>query len=306
VLKYALFWFVFRVLGLLPAPVLYTIAEGVGWLGYRLFPGVRAQVLDNVSHVLPNASQRKRDRVAKRVFRNVAYYYADLAHMRRMDLDEFFTKRLVFHGVRERMLARLTPENGAVMLSAHYGNPEIVGQGMISLGHRVFAVTEPVEPPALAAMMNEIRSCKGLEFRPVSVASAKKILRLLKSGGIVALMGDRDILGPRMKLPFFGVETWMPTGPIEAGLRTGAPIYPCFCRRIGRTKWEAWLEEPLTIERTDDFQADVKTATLQYISRLEWWLRNEPEQWGVLERIWDDPASENKGEATEPSAIEVS
>jgi phosphatidylinositol dimannoside acyltransferase len=205
------------------------------------------------------------------------------------------------------MLQALTPDKGAIMLSAHYGNPEVVGQGMLPLGYSVFAVTEPIEPPKLARMMNEIRSSKGLVFRPVSVASAKTILKKLRSGGIVALMGDRDILGPRMKLPFFGEETWMPTGPIEAGLRTGVPMYPCFCRRIGRKKWEAWLEEPLRVASTEDFQADVRALALLYIDRLEWWLRKEPEQWGVLERIWDeqDDAAPAAAETERRSPLQV-
>ncbi|MEO6198055.1 MAG: hypothetical protein ABIP58_08110, partial [Dehalococcoidia bacterium] len=101
------------------------------------------------------------------------------------------------------------------------------------------------------------------------------------------LMGDRDIEGPRMKLPFFGVDTWMPTGPVEVGLRTGAAIFPSFCVRRRRYGIDAYLEEEIIIERTDDLQADVRAAMLKYIERLEWWLRKEPDQWAVFERIWD-------------------
>jgi KDO2-lipid IV(A) lauroyltransferase len=126
-------------------------------------------------------------------------------------------------------------------------------------------------------------------FHPVSVGGAKKIIQALRNGKAVALMGDRDIEGPSMQLPFFGQETGMPTGPIEVGLRTGCPIYPSFSARRGRFKLECWLEEPLHVEPSGDFQADVRALELQYISRLEKRLRDEPGQWVVLERIWDAP-----------------
>ncbi len=289
--KYLLFWFVFRILGRLPLPMLYWIADIVGTLSFMFASRTRSSVLDNLGHVMPEASPPERSRVAKRVFHNVAYYYADLAHMPHMSAQRFVDERLTYHGIDELLRPTLASGRGAIMLSAHFGNPELVAQAMGPLRIPTFAVTEPVQPPRLSRMLNEIRSNEGVEFRPVSVGSAKHIIQTLRSGGTVALMGDRDIEGPRMRLPFFGVETWMPTGPVEVGLRTGAAIFPSFCVRRDRYRLEAYLEDEITVERTDDFQADVKATMLKYIERLEWWLRREPEQWEVLERIWDDAGS---------------
>jgi KDO2-lipid IV(A) lauroyltransferase len=286
-LKFLLFWFVFRVLGRLPQPALYVIADLVAAAGFRLSPGIRANVLDNLRHAMPTANERERREAAKQVLRNVAYYYADLAHLPHMDLDRFFKERVIYHGVHERLIPNIESGRGSIMLSAHYGNPELVGQAFLCLGIEVFAVTEPVEPPRLSRMLDEIRSSQGLQFQPVGVRSVKHILQTLRSGGVVALMGDRDIEGPKMRLPFLGEEAWLPTGPIEVGLRTGAAIYPSFCARRRKRIIEAYLEEPIEIQRTDDFQADVRSAMMQYIERLEARLRAEPHQWAVLERIWD-------------------
>jgi lauroyl/myristoyl acyltransferase len=289
VLKYILFWVVFRILGRLPLGALYTIGDAAAAIGYRVCPGVRANVWDNLRHVMPNAPKSKVRKAAKQVFRNVGYYYADLAHMPHMDLQDLLDDRLILHGVRETLLPLLESGQGVVMLSAHYGNAELVMQAMIPLGQKMAAVTEPVKPPGLSRLLNEVRSSKGHEFHPVGVGGAKRIIQALRNGQAVALMGDRDIEGPRMRLPFFGQETWMPTGPIEVGLRTGCPIYPCFSARRGRFGLECWLEEPLHVHRTDDFQADVRALELQYIVRLEKRLRDEPGQWAVFERLWDAP-----------------
>jgi KDO2-lipid IV(A) lauroyltransferase len=285
--KYLLFWFVFRVLGLLPLPALYWIADVAAAIGFRAARGARAAVLDNLRHVMPEATEERRTEVAKQSFRSVAYYYADLAHLPRMDMSRFIEERLILHGVEERLLPAMRRGEGAIMLSGHYGNPEFVLQAAIPLGIRGSAVTEPVEPPRLAKMMNDIRSTHGVEFLPVGVSGVKHMIRTIRGGGAIALMGDRDIEGPRMLLPFFGRPAWMPTGPIELGLRTGVPIYPSFCWRRERYRIEAFFEEPLEIERTEDLEADVRSAALKWIARFEHYLREDPGQWFVLERIWD-------------------
>ena len=241
--KYLLFWFVVRVLGRLPLPALYWIGDVVGGLAYRLFPGVRAAVLDNVRHAIPDASRRQREKAARQVFRNVCYYYADLINIPHMDPQHFLEARMTYHG-RELFEPVLQAGSGAVFLSAHWGNPELAVQGLGALGVRTMAVTEPVQPPKLARLLNSTRSSQGIEFLPVGIAGVKRIIQMLRSGGTVALMGDRDIEGPKMLLPFFGEETWMPTGPIEVGLRTGVPIFPVFARRIRKSRLDVFIEEP--------------------------------------------------------------
>lgn len=303
-LKYLIFWFGFRVLGRLPLPLLYGIAEIVGRVGYILAPGPRRNVWDNLRHVMPDAPKSRLRQTAKAVFRNVAYYYADLAQLPRMDIDQFFRERLIYSGIEEYIRSNIEKGHGVVMLSAHVGNAEMAGQSLVPLGIPCFAVTEAVKPERLSRMLNSIRKTHGVEVMPVGVPSAKRIMRTLRDGGTVALMGDRDIHGPKMLLPFFGEETWMPTGPIEVALRTGAAIVPAFSSRRGRYVIEANAQTPIEIERTDDLQADVRTAMLEYISRLETRLRAEPGQWMVLERIWDaEPREPQPAKEPEEAAV---
>ncbi len=300
VAKYLLYWFAFRILGRLPMPALYFIADGVAALSYRVSPNARAAVMDNVRHAIPDASERKRTKVAKQIFRNATYYYAELAHVPYVDGKQFL-ERVKVTGIPEHLAPSLATGKGAVLLSAHYGNPEVAMQVMLPLGIHIFAVTEPVEPPALSRLMNSVRSSKGIEFKPVGLPSVKRIVQTVRGGHCVALMGDRDIAGPRMRLPFLGEETWMPTGPIEVAIRNDVPVFPTFSMRRGRGRFEGVVEPPLTIERTGDLEADTLAAMLQYIERLEARLRAEPDQWAVLERIWDAPA----GAGEQPKADTV-
>jgi KDO2-lipid IV(A) lauroyltransferase len=118
-------------------------------------------------------------------------------------------------------------------------------------------------------------------------------MRTLKQGGVVVLMADRDIEGPRMVVPFMGEDASMPTGPIEVALRTGAIVIPSFTTRNGYML-DAYCEEPLELEKTGDFEQDVRAGTLEFLGRFEKRLRADPGQWAVLERVWDGVASKEQ------------
>jgi lauroyl/myristoyl acyltransferase len=79
----------------------------------------------------------------------------------------------------------------------------------------------------------------------------------------------------------------MPTGPIEVALRTGAIVIPSFCLRR-RERFDAYAEPPLELERTGDMEADARRGEMLFLERFEKWLRAEPGQWAVLERVWGD------------------
>ena len=301
-LKFLFYWLTFHTLGRLPLSVLYVLMGATAWAAYYLAPGARRSIHENLGHVMPDAPETEVRRTAKQVLRNVALYYADVAHLPRMDLRNFFEERFVFHGLDEYLRPAIAEGKGVIMLSAHYGNPELAVQPLAHLGIHVFALTEPVHP-RVTKLMDTFRASKGHTFGPVNRGNVKRVFQTLRRGGVVALMGDRDIQGPREALPFFGETTLMPTGPIEVGLRTGSPVLPCFGARKSKYVIEGWVEPPLELKRTGDTQADVIAATREYIERLERRLREDPGQWAVIERIWDGGAGDKKSEVREQSEV---
>src|SRR5436309_6148944 len=297
-LKFLLYWVTFHTLGRLPLSFLYALMSTTAWAAYHLVPTVRRNIHENMRHVMPDAPEGEVRRAARQVLRNVALYYADTAHLPRMDLRDFFERRFVFHGLDEYLRPAIAEGNGMIILSAHYGAPELAVQAFAHLGIHVFALTEPVHP-RMSKLMDEYRASKGHTFGPVNRGNVKRVFQTLKGGGVVALMGDRDIEGPKEALPFFGENTLVPTGPIEVAIRTGVPVLPCFAARRGKYGIEAWVEEPLALRRTGDMQSDVIAGTRAYIERLERRLREEPGQWAVIERIGDAQPSAAAEDAAE-------
>jgi lauroyl/myristoyl acyltransferase len=287
--KYILFLIAIHTLGRLPLRVGYAVAEVVGRLVCWLSANRRRDVMSNLRHVMGREAQDRDVRAAaRRVFVNVAKYYVDLVRMPYMDADDFYRRRLRYDGFDEHLLPAVAEGKGVIMISAHLGNPELGAQGMLPRGVKVFALTEPLQPARLSRLVDSLRACKGHSVAPVSFAGVRRVIQTLRQGGVVALMGDRDIEGPRASLPFFGEEAMVPTGPMEVALRTGATVIPSFCVRTDQGGIDAHLEEPLEVERTGDTERDIRTNTVRFLTRLERRLRDHPDQWVVLESIWDE------------------
>src|SRR5262249_34281772 len=119
------------------------------------------------------------------------------------------------------------------------------------------------------------------------------------NGGTLAVTCDRDIQDTGTLLPFFGVETRMPLGAAELAARTGAVLMPAYCKRSG-DGYEIAFEPPIEIVNTGHPKQDALETTRVMISRMEAWIRSDPGQWMVLERIWK-PANDGRGRRPKPT-----
>jgi len=287
--KYLLFLFSVHVLGRLPTRVLYGLTDLGAELAYIVSSRVRQNVWDNMRHVMgPDTPKGELRRAARQVFRNSARYYADLIRRPHLNIQRFFERQLVYHGFDEHLVPALKEGRGVVMASGHFGNAELVVQGLLPLGVRALALTEPLNPPALSRLVDRLRSAAGHAFLPVSLTNVKAALRYLRAGGLVALMCDRDIEGRSIRVPFCDAPASMPVGAVELAMRTGAAIVPTFAHRRNGNRYEVFVEPPLELTRTGDHRADLEANVSRLLKRFEPHLRADPGQWTVLEPVWED------------------
>jgi KDO2-lipid IV(A) lauroyltransferase len=270
---------------LLPRSLAYGVAKLAGDLAFRYRQGARQDVIDNMRHVLgAEASAAAVESAAREAFRNVARYYVDLIRLSKMTKDDLLNRRVRLHGF-DRLKSRLDAGQGVIVATAHYGNPEMAVQVGAILGLNILVLAEPLQPPSFAKLMEQIRAGFGPRYIDVGYNAIAESLRHLRAGGCLAITCDRDIQGKGVPIPFFGVETKMPLGAVELAARTGAALIPGYCRRAA-DGFDVYFEEPVELVDTGRPKEDAKTNAQALLARIEPWLRAEPGQWMVLERIW--------------------
>lgn len=176
--------------------------------------------------------------------------------------------------------------HGVILALPHLGGWDFGGAWLASLGFRLVAVVEPVEPPELFDWFAGLRRSLGMEVLPLGPGAGNTTLRRLKEGAVMALVCDRDIGGTGVEVEFFGERTTLPGGPATLALRTGAALVPSAVYFRGRGGHHAVMGTPLEAARHGRLRDDVARVTQELAFRLEALIRRAPEQWHLLQPNW--------------------
>ena len=289
-LAYLALWVWIRVLGRLPLRALYGLADVAGTLAWYGSPRLRRVTLDHMRRVSAEATPRRNARAARGCVRSAARYWADMARAAHLPDADAFDRLESVEGV-EHFFEAYDSGCGVLLLSAHLGNPELLGRAIGALGFDVLVLTEPLSPPRLHDLVHEVRQAPGARFVPADRGGVRLALEQLRAGRILAVLVDRDVLGTAPSRPFFGEPARLPSGAVELALRTNAKIVTGFARRAAGSRMRVTLDPPIELERSGDRAADVEAGMLRITRALEAGIGRSPEQWFALHPVWDGPAS---------------
>lgn len=294
----------------LPEGPLVAIAEWVGSLTYRLAPARADQARRNLRRVVRYlveqgiADQRTRaaaqdpralEALVRSAFKHHARYYLEILRAPGLD-DSIFDTRIHVENPADvdAAFARGVP---IVFLSGHLGPIELLGLYLAHRsGQRVVAPMETLGDPALQDWIERTRSTFGV--RIVDLRRARRELSAaIKRGEHIGIVGDRDISGGGIDVPFFGAPAGIPVGPAFMAIEAAAPLYLAGVWRTGRLTYRGRMDEvPVATEgsRRERVEATVETEAAMF-ERL---IANAPDQWSaIFAPIWPDLEAEAAGTA---------
>lgn len=264
------------VIGRTPLPMGYLLADLLTPLHYYGFPRRRRALLANLAVALPDAESRSHRQTARSITRNynrMLFEFFRLPRMTAADLSDCID----IVGM-EHIDAACRSGRGVIVTSCHIGNWELGAVALARRGHPVTAVAGVQFGRWLGA---DVRAAK--EQLAVSTVSPedgfRKLWRALARNEVVALMVDGDIFSSSSKQDFLGRPTPWPAGPGMLSERTGAPIVPGICERIGAGKFRIRFEAPLTASTGAALNAQVAAATSHHV-------RAHLDQWCIFRAFW--------------------
>lgn len=261
--------------------------------------GVRRRVAEeNLTLAFPRWSPAERQRVLREHYRElgrVAAEYAQLDRLARAPLGEAI--------VETRALELLEPlrGRGAILLSGHYSNFELMGATMARLNPVDFLV-KPLSNPGVERLIARRRAEAGVGCISTSDGT-RGVYAALAAGRWVAIVADQDARRHGLFVPFFGVPASTAVGPARVCLKTGAPMVMGFAVRRPDGRIDVEVEGPLQLP--DPAAPDaVSRLTALHVAMLEARVRARPELWFWLHRRWKTrpPVGADAGGATDPAA----
>jgi phosphatidylinositol dimannoside acyltransferase len=277
-----------RLFWLFNRQALYRLADLGGLLFYLLFPTYRRNVMSNLSHVLgQDASDRELRRVTRSAFRTSARNFADLTRVPQISPDKLLESVRTSPGALETLNKVVNSGRGGVLVTAHFGAFDYVGQIIWLEGYSLTLLTARTVPEFIDAAISYLRGSRGARMEPATPGGLRRILSALKRGELIGIVADRDFFQNGKEVTFFGRRTTLPPGPIRIARDAGAPIIPTFARREGDGYYME-VEEPFMVPKTDNVEADVQQGLERLVAVFERQLRAAPDQWVMFQRVWTE------------------
>jgi KDO2-lipid IV(A) lauroyltransferase len=296
-LEYLLCRFLFATVPWLPRPIVVALANAGGALAFGLLRFERRVALANLDIVYDDEkSPVEKRRIARRSFQNFALTALDLFWTSRLSHEQI--RRLVdFDGESRALAEELTRRaTGAIALTMHYGNWELLLQASGAYGYTMTGVANRMRNADLDRFITERREKRGHRII-YKLGALPKLAKVLQRGEIAGLVMDQNtrIREGGIWVDFFGVPATTSKAMAGLALATGAPIVfgVCYPTPDGRYRMEIGPE--IRWQATGDKEADIERITRDCMTACEQIIRRRPECWMLFYRRWKFRPTEEQG-----------
>jgi KDO2-lipid IV(A) lauroyltransferase len=273
----------FRIIGLVPMQLAAALGDALGALWYRLDRRHRMIARANLTIAFgQQKTAREINLLARRSFQNLGRLLFEVGWLQRLKPGEV-AHHFSLEGFTPSRLAQL--RRGALVLTGHFGNWEILPAAAAMLGVRLSIVYRPLDFAPLDRFFGNSRSRFGADLIPKKNALFR-IVRALRANRTVGILMDQNAKRDQgVFVEFFGRPVSTNKGLAQLALKTQTPVYPMFLIRQARG-FKVILGDQIPLATTGDTMRDVALNTRRYNQALEEMIRCYPDQWFWVHRRW--------------------
>lgn len=174
---------------------------------------------------------------------------------------------------------------GVIFLTCHMGAFDLQVSNMALRGLNPNIIGTPLKDKRLNELLWNYRNMHGA----IAIERGKETFRLikvLKSGGSVALLIDQDTKVKSRFVKFFGRMAATPVGATVLAMKTGAAVIPTYVYLGEDWKQHMHILPEIPMILTGDDEADMIYNTQVLTAFIEDIIRQHPEQWVWMHERW--------------------
>lgn len=275
------------ILSVIPFPVLSASARGLALAAFAA--GFRRRiVMTNLRAALGSGiSEKDLKKIARSCYTEFGQSIAEIAKPGYLIKNRW--KLFQVEGA-ENLDRELQRGRGVIVLTGHIGNYLAGGYLLKNLGYRVNVVSKNLKSEAANREFVSFFEKHGSRLIKITghkndPAGGMKILRALKRGEVVVIMNDQDAGPEGYESTFFGLPTYIPSGPAQFIYKSGASVITAFAgRREG--KIVILIQEPIDYSKAQNPSEAGRLIFDEYSRRLEEKVREMPGQYFWLHKKW--------------------
>ena len=232
---------------------------------------------------------RALERLVRDAFRHHARYYLEVLRTPALSAGYVAAHLSIDDqaGMSEVFDAR-RPDRGVLFVGMHFGAMELPARyAVVHTGRPALVPMETVADPALQAWFERQRGAVGVELVD-PLGAGRRLIERARQGGVVAVVGDRDVLGGGRPTELFGALARLPVGPALVAIEAGVPAWVAAARRTGPGTYAARIV-PIAAPPAGQLKARVVGFMAAQARAFERLVTEAPEQWWtLLFPIWED------------------
>ena len=298
-LDYSLLYLLFLLARPLPRGFLLAVGRSIGTLVWKVIGYRREVVLDNLRHAFgAEMTEDEIRQLAHRFYRNLGMTLMEFLAFPRLGPEDFC--ELVDVRGREHFEKTVAEGNGALLVSGHFGNWEMMGARIAAEGQKVAFIVKEQTNARVDRIQNDIRHKAGIGTIRSGGAAIKEMVRALRRKELIGLVGDQDAGPDGYFTEFLGREASVFRGTAYFAWKLKVPIVTGFIFRQPDGRHVVEVDEPFAADPAWDEQTAIARLTEMHTGRLEAAVRKAPEQYFWLHRRWKTRPSEQLPPADPP------
>jgi KDO2-lipid IV(A) lauroyltransferase len=289
-LEYILVILFMGLVRLMPYSWALRLGSGLGWLVFRAWAKRRQITIHNLAKAFPDKDPAEIKAIALKVYRNIGKTLIEFIATGEWSNDRLLTQ-VSFEG-REHLDAALAKGKGVVLLSAHFGNWELLGIALSAVGYKVNVLARPLDNPLLDQIVNGIRSKFGT-WIIANKNSIKDVIKVLRKNEMIGILMDQNLYENAAFVDFFNeAAATTPIIPLLAQ-KTSVAIIPIRMLRSTNNTFKIIIDPEMEFKDLPDRQEYVRINTRLCNEKIEQWIKLDPEQWFWVHNRWKTRPEKN-------------
>jgi KDO2-lipid IV(A) lauroyltransferase len=281
-----------------PPETNYRTATWMGELVYRFDRRHRHRTVEHIRRSFPTWSEDRVQRVARDSLTSLVYLGLEVLLTARLITPLRWHRHVRLANLSEALRLLLERRTGVILVTGHYGNFELLGYTMATLGFPSVSVARPLDNPYVNDFVLGVRERTGQSILHKRGATAS-IEDVLAARGTLAFIADQDAGRKGLFVDFFGrrASTYKSIGLMA--MQFDAPIVVGYGRRLDRAfHFEMGVHRIIHPQEWKDKPDPLRWITQEYTTALEQIVRTAPEQYLWVHRRWKhrpngEPTSED-------------
>jgi KDO2-lipid IV(A) lauroyltransferase len=267
------FFLVFKIIGL---KLSSDLGEIIGKYFGPLFRK-RKIAKKNILIAFPDFNEKSINEMIDSMWKNIGRIFGEYIHINKFSIINN-NKKIIF---TNRSNVEILKKNNKpiVFFSGHFANFELMAKCLRELGFNIGAIYRPLNNIFLNPIMEFIRK---KYICPIQIEKGsngtKKLIRHISTNNPLALMIDQR-LSSSIRVPFFDQPATTTITPAQLAIKYDALLVPVFLKRLEKTNFEFFIEEPLITNRTNDYDKDIFNITQIMNIKIEEFIKRDPAHW---------------------------